>query len=337
MLTLIAASLAWATPVAGGSPPPPAPSASRIVSELDGYAAWLARLSEIQEPVQAELIRIGAEMQVSARDADPAGAVVRLRPSVARSLAAIEHANTALRDLGAPDFPGLGLDENVRPAAILRETIALNGRLRTAVEGFGPMLDAISSHDEAAILSAMTDAISSFRLVVESKVVLARAGLAAIERDTPAWEIAHIDLISLQAIARIFAAYPHNSLTGSDPTLARDLASFAHQLDLAADSGAAKIEAELNRLRASLAEADRNREADYAEILRRNIAILTIDRDVAPIAREMALSLSVGSTSLDGPSITTNQLNELVHRLQPIRMRLLTMMSAETAALQGAH
>lgn len=338
MLTLIAASLAWATPVAGASPPPAAaPAPARLVSELDGYAAWIARLTEIQEPVQAELSRIGAEMQASGGDADLAGAAERLRPDIARGLAVIDRANAALHDLGTPEFPGLGLGEDLRTAAILRETIALNGRLRTAIEGFGPMLDAIRSHDETAILSALTGVVSSFRLIVDSKVVLARANLAAIERDTPAWEIANIDLISLQAIARVFAAYPRNSLTGSDPTLARDLASLAHQLELAADSAAVRIEAELNRLRSSLAGAERNRQADYADILRRNIAILTIDRDAAPIAREMALALSVGATSFDGPSITTDRVTELVRRLQPIRLRLLAMMNAENSALQRAH
>ncbi len=51
----------------------------------------------------------------------------------------------------------------------------------------------------------------------------------------------------------------------------------------------------------------------------------------------MALALSVGAASLDGPSITTEQVSGLVRRLQPVRMRFLALINAENAALQRAH
>ncbi|HEV7658283.1 MAG TPA: hypothetical protein VGO55_00400 [Allosphingosinicella sp.] len=51
----------------------------------------------------------------------------------------IDAATAEIEALDRPEFPSLDLREDVRPAAIAQEILAVNRQIRTAVDAFTPM------------------------------------------------------------------------------------------------------------------------------------------------------------------------------------------------------
>jgi len=338
LVLLAVAACAWSVPSSAQRAPrrPPVTTAT-LDADLAAYGAWLGRVQQVEAPLQAELSGLSASWQEAVRGVGIAEAVARFRPVVARILATADRTDAALRAMDAPEFAGFPIAQDLRPPAILGKMIEINGNIRAAIDSFNPLLDAALHNDEAAVAAAAARMIAGFRLVLESQIVFARGTLAATEADSPAWEVGNIRLIYFRAAERIIRAYPERGETGRDPALPGDLSALARELEAAADRASRGIEGLLATLSRQLQQAERSRDAGYAGIIRRNIAIFTVDRDLVPLARELARILRVGAADIDGQAIAATDLVGLFRQLQPVRARLQALAQAENAALAGAR
>lgn len=335
----LAAALAWAAPLAGqpaSNETPPA--AEAIGAELDAYGQWLGRLRAIEQPVQAELGGIGQAWQAAqAEGGGPREAAARFRPVIARGLATVDAANAQLQALGTPQMDAIDLPAEIRPAVLLDHMLRLNGEIRTVIEGFNPMLDALDRNDTAGVEQAAIRTLEGLRLIIESQVVLTRAELASVSREESMWEVTNFKLIYLQASARVFRAYRPFDPPQVDEDLPRELLAFATQLELDARAGSEKIETELADYSAVLAETEQGGDSSQIGLLRRVIAVFGVNRSYFSLARDLATLLRSEAPLFRGRPVTQESFARFFGQLQRIRARMEEVTDREQAALAEAQ
>lgn len=325
VLLLIAACFAWPAAAVPTLPPEseaPATSAA-IDADMLAYGEWMARILAMQTPVQDQLAALGPAWRTAQADGATLRQLVeRVRPTVARMLAVIDAANREIEALEPPEFVALDLPEDVRPAAIAREILAVNRQIRTAMEAFTPMLDAIQNEDMAAMQASGTRLLASFGLIFESQIVFARATQAAAPRDDPAWALGNFKLLYLRTGARLFAAWKPFQPPRVDEALPGDMMALADELEVNAEQGAQRLDAELETSAAELAEAQGRGDADQVMVLRRSITTFTVARGYFPLSREMAAILRAEAVLVRGQPVTQESTVRVFGRLRPIRVRM---------------
>ena len=307
----------------GGAGQPPHDPLADIAAETANYGTWLGRMLEIEAPVDAQLANLDPQWRAAiAQGGTGPEVAARLRPIIARALAEIDAANRRIDALERPQFTRLALEADLEPAAMAREIRTLNEHIREAFAGFNPMIDAIASNDRAAVEAAGTRILASFALVLETKVLLSRASVAATPRDDPAWAISNIDLIVDRVSARMFGAWRPFAPPRVDPSLPQDLDAFAHELDSTAEQGERVLDAALDRYRSDLAGAERGGEQNAVPIFRRVIDTLSLGRDYFPIARELAALLRAEAGRSRDHAVTQERMMAFFGQLRPMRERL---------------
>lgn len=325
VLLLIAACFAWPAVAVPTLPPESeAPvTTAAIDAEMQAYGEWMARLLAMQAPVQEQLMALGPAWQSAQAGGTTLRQLVeRVRPTIARTLAVIDAAITEIEALERPEFVSLDLPEDVRPAAIAREILAVNRQIRTAIDGFTPLLDAIQNEDRAAVEASGTRLLAGFGLVFESQVVLARASQAATPRDDPSWALGNFELLFFRTGARLFAAWKPFEPPRVDEALPADMIALADELEANAERGAQRLDAELESYVAELADAQERGDASSAMVLRRSIAAFTVTRGYFPLSRELAAILRAEAALVRGQPATQESTIRFFGRLRPIRVRM---------------
>lgn len=324
-LLLFAAGLLSWQPVALAAPPEsgPAASAATIEAEMMAFGEWLLRLNEIVAPMQEKLAGLYPSWEAARAGRGGYGTVVQhMRSVVAQSLASADAVIVRLEALETPDFPALDLPDDVKPAAIRRETLSLAREIRDIVAGFNPVLDAIAANDPEAMERAGLRLLASVRLVFESQATLRRASLAATPRDDWAWEVTNLELLYFRTGALIFEAWRPLEPPRIVPRLADDMLALAAELEANARRGDAKIDADLAEWRTALTEAERSAESNQAGVLRRAIALGLASRDYLAISRDVATILRSQAPQFRGRSVTQGLLVGFFRPLREIRVRM---------------
>jgi hypothetical protein len=325
-LILLVAALA-ARPALAVPTQPPAQEAevspTAIDAEMRRYGEWMARVMALQSPVQTQLSALGPAWQAARAEGGTSRQLVEsIRPTVARTLAVIDTAISELNALEKPRFAALDLPAEVRPAAIVEELLGLNRQLRTTIDAFNPMLDAALNNDLAAVEATGIRVLASLRLVLESQVVITRASQAATPRDDPAWALGNFELIFYRSGARLFAAWHPFEPPRVDDSLPADMIALAGELEVNAEQGAQRLDAELESYAGELADAQERGDASAAAVLSRGIAAFTITRGYFPLSRELAAILRAEAASMRGRPTTQESTVRFFNRLRPIRERM---------------
>jgi hypothetical protein len=277
------------------------PETVRGAAELEGYATWLAELNRRQAPANHAIQSLHGAWQEAFASRDMPRAAAEFRGALARTIEALDAAHADLATIETPDFPRLALGDDLRPAALLTLFRRSNREIRTGIESFHPVLDAVQRNDSAAAQRAVGHLMSAMRLVVRSQATIMRATLAGTPREESSWEIVNLDLLVFNAAERLLAAWPAIESRRPDPGFAPDLLALADRIDANAREGSIKLEAELVSLSAELGEAEAARDTAAVSILRRMIAGLTVSRQVFAPARALAAAFREQAPRLRGP------------------------------------
>ncbi|MBV9900604.1 MAG: hypothetical protein JOZ90_05845 [Alphaproteobacteria bacterium] len=306
---------------------------AEIAAATSAYGNWLGRLLEIERPVETQLVGLDADWRAAfAQGGSGPELAARLRPIVARVVAEVDAASRAIDALQAPRFTGMDLDEGMQPAAMVRDIRTLNGRIREALAGFDTLIDAIAREDRAATDAAAARVVAGFGLVLDAKILLARASLAATPRDDPAWAMGNADLIIERVSARMYGAWrpgaPH-----ADPALPHDLAAFADELEANAANGEQRLDAFMAEIR-SLTDGPRQRAMPSGtDILRRVTAMMSLARGYFPLSRELAAMFRAEADRNRDQVVTDDSVRSFFEQLNPIRLRMAEIGRQIAAAL----
>jgi hypothetical protein len=307
-----------------------------VERELAAYGAWLVRLNETQAPLQQALIRLQQRWQeiVAAGNFDQAAA--EFAPFIAALIADVDRSAAALAALDTPDFPTLELEGDLRTADMRRELVRYTGQLRTVLQSYMPLLDAVRRSDRRATERAGVQLMGNVRLLLQSQILMTRAALAGAPRDEAAFNMIEVQLLFFRASERLLAAWPGLVLETRDATLAADLLRFAGEIERTAAVGESRFAAEDAEWRTELARAERDRERSAASIIRRTLAVLEVYRRIFPLGRELAAVLRAHAPGFADGRVEVAELTGLLRQLQPLRVRIDEITTDEGAALAGS-
>lgn len=313
------------------------PTTEDVQAELTAYGVWLNRSVAADEGLRSGLVRFGEQWQATfSRPMTPAS-VAEMRRSVAALIVEADRAQAALDAVPLPALNVLQLDEDLLPAAMMRDFRQINRQIRSLIQGYYAILDAVERNDERAAGRAIGASLGSLRLLYQNQATIARAGLALAPREESSWNMANVGLQFFQAGARVLAAWPADSSPGTDRSLAADLRSFAAALEATAAEGERRMIVEEETSRADLAEAERARDAGLASILRTGLRVAAIDRDIFVQGRRLAAVLRSGAARFDGGRISADAVSRFFAEIVPIKVRLDEIAAQESAALAAGN
>jgi hypothetical protein len=309
------------------------PSTEALQTDLAAYGSWLNRSVTADEGLRGGLIRFGGQWEAAFSRPLTAAAIGELRRGVAALIVEADRAQALLDAVPIPTLSALQLDEDMRPAAMMRDLRAVNRQIRTLIEGYYPILDALERNDEGAAHRAMAGSMGAMRLVYQNQAAIARASLAVTPREESSWNMGNVGFHFFQAGARILAAWPADNRSGTDRSFAADLRGLAATREATAAEGERRMIAEEETSRASLTEAELARENGLASMLRTQRRIAEIDRDIFVQARRLVAVLRSGAARFDGGLINAQALAGFFEEIVPIKVRLDEIAAEESAAL----
>ena len=332
LLIMLAAGLFCAAPAAAQTNEL-TPTVEALSADMAAYGEWLTRANEVQAPLMAALQQIDGRWSAAMAAGSPQAAAAAFRPFIAETVGIIARVNTQLEALPAPEFPRLDVADDLRPGAIVRDMRRLNDQIRAFVESYDPLLIAMERDDPAAVRQAGGQMVGALRLIFDSQILMTRGALAATPRDESTWEMQNVQLLYYSAGARILESWPEDHIAGTDRALAGDLRDLASRLDANAEVGSSKIEAELAETRQLLADAESDGDSASAAIFRTTIGVFEIDRQIFPVARELANILRTHASRLEDGRMTIARIGAVFGDLQRIRRRIDEISIEEAAAL----
>lgn len=284
-------------------------------SDLRGYGEWLGQIDEIETPVQQQMTGLQAVWRRSMNSTMREG-IPLIRNYISSALAVIDAADARIAAITVPDFPHLSLGEDLLPSAIVLQIRQFNRQIRAVVASYLPLLDSFTRPQETE--AAATRLLANLRLVFESQLVLLRAGQASTPRDYVAWDIAGLQIGFVRAGARIFSAYDplHPQV---DAHLPADLIAIADELDACVLRVDQKLTASLGRLDNAIAEAERLADVNRVAVLRRSRAVIALNRDYIPVARQLSTSLQQAAAAVRGRPLTSDLLMRTFAPLGAVR------------------
>ena len=336
---LLSANSVPTTPPAGAPPPPSAADINtRLASaneDIRQYGVWLQGATRIEASARAALVSLQAEWQhlFQAPAAQRAQAAAHFRDELRVRLARLDEANAQLRALETPGVGELPLPSDLQPAQLRDQMIVINGQLREAMSGFGPISDAFVRQDVAAARSSMQRVMASLRAVFRSQILLIRAHMSALPSDDPGQDLAQFQLHYFRAYDRILAAWPTNMIARSDPTFATDVSALAQDLDQLADAGSARLEALISRAQRGVGTAHDRGLSSGVDLLHRASATLETLRPMFDAARALAATLRAGASSVRNGQVTVVMLGALAQRIQLIQADIERASAATGAAM----
>ena len=335
LILIAAAFLGCAAPDATFAAPSPAPAAERVNAEMAAYGAWLERTNAIQAPVTAAIRGMQGRWQAAFAGRDIEAAIAAYRPVLAEINAAADRANADYAAMPTPEFTALDLPPDTQPRALISEMVRLNGQVKDFVRSYEPMFEALRRNDLAAVQRAGRQMIRGLNLILESQIVMTRAGLGATSRDDPSWEMQNVQLLYFRAAARVLASWPENLVSATDRSLPGDLRTLAGLLEGSVASGTERLERELATMRPQLADAQRRNDAARAAVLRRAVAVYDVDREIFTAGRELAGLLRTHAERMNDGRVDLNRITDAFRDMQGIRRRFDDIIVREAAALSG--
>lgn len=336
---LLAGLLAFAVPAAPAvaAQKDEAPNIDAVQADLAAYGAWLNQAMVTDRPVQEALTSFGDRWQATfARGVNPA-AVAEMRREIAALVAVVDRSYAELEALPIPTISTLPLDADLLPSALMRDLKAVNRQVRALVESFGPILDGIARNDERATYRALSGTIGGARLLYQTHATMTRASMAVIPRDESIWNMSDVGLLFFRAGGRVLAAWPADSVAGTDRSLAADLRAIAAELEATSAQGEQRLAAEIEADRVELAEAERQRDRPLAAILHTGIRVGEIDSEIFVQGRRLAAILRTGADRFRDGRVTLESLGEFFGLMVPVKERLDAIALEESAALAAGN
>lgn len=336
-LLIVAAALSWAQPaVAQGTPPLERSQTEAIDVQHAAFARWLAALNAVQQPVQVMLAGVQGQVQAMMSASDFRAAAPGFRAALNRDLIVLDAVDARLAALDAPDLPLLELPEDLRPASIKRQVVAMNANIRTALQSFLPMLDALARRDLRAVEAASNRAMSAVRLMLVSQLLMVRAQQAGIPREMAGWHVMNIHVIYYRLMVQLLDAWPGMGPARTAPAVSREMLEAAAGLEEAVRIGEPRMEREISLMRAALADAERGGDQAAVRILRRSIAAdvlvgeyFSVGRDFAAFLRREAPPLASRRQTIDDFVALLQRVYPFRNRMQEIEMRASTLPAQE--------
>lgn len=280
VLLCAVAQPAFAQDVVKDRAPPPTPQEMRdLRAQTTAYGAWLVRLNAAASGANQELGAIQAEWQAAMQLRSSAAAIARFRPALARAIAKVADAKRQVLALDKPDFPELKLDDDLRPAQLVVETVQLLDRMTVLLNSFEPLMTAMSSGNVRAVEQSGSQMLDAARLLLENQALMAGAGLVTTERDSGAYYLQHFQERLFRSAARVLGTARQVMFGRTDPAAAEDFDAFATEIVDAARQGRAKMTAEIAHFEgvAASATAAGRGDTDAVRVLRKSAAVLRID------------------------------------------------------------
>lgn len=342
-ILLTMAALAWSSPVAAKptlfeteqAAPVAGADPAQYADAMRAYGEWIVRLGEAQAPLQAHLNGLHGEWQAVLRSRRPAD-IQRFREHIAEALSRVDAAHDALSSLPSPDVSLIELPDALTPDAIVRNMMRINRELRTAIETFGPAIDATLSGDSAAAEAAVRRMLTSVGLVLESNVVTSRAMLSVASPEDGSWELQNVEHLYFRVAARAFGAWPRILEGRPEPGLWADLLAIADELDATAEAGAAKTDAEAAAFDAELEAMSADPDPAVSEVLRNAAASVEVSGRVFSLARRLAGQIRANKSSHAGSGTDVQSLMTLFSHLREFRSEYDAIVTAIGAAMAGA-
>jgi hypothetical protein len=313
----------------------PAPAA--YAREFQAIGAWMLRLESAVAPIGEAVGAMSGWWDSAESAGDVERGVGRIRAGLAEALAKIDAVDASLAALDRPEFPALPLTPDMRPARIVSDMGTINGHVRTLLQRYATMLEAMLRDDRRAVQAAGTETIAGLRLINSTQVLLRRAALAATPRDESSWEMLNVQLLLFRVPERLLVSWEQTGGSGRDERLQADLGRFADELDATAEAGSAKLEREIAQLAASLSAAERRGVRARIATERASLEVRIVDRAVFQIAREMAAGLRGDAAQFADGNVTVARLGGVVRRLHPFRDRLQDVVRQENAIAAGVR
>jgi hypothetical protein len=331
--------LASAQPAASHAQPRPvSPAAAAAVNdEMVAFGLWLGRLQEAQAPLQGQLASFQARWQAAVSSGDLRRASRDIRPLVAEMLAAIDRNVAALDALQPIEISSLPLPRELQPRALLVGMRGVNGNLRSAIRQFPAMLEAMERDDVRAFQRAADAMVASIRAALDGRILLSRAGLAAVPRGHSGWTRTNVELQVMRSVSRLFEAWPEDDETRTDARLAADLRAIAAEMEDAARRGPVLLGAELAQHRRLIASPAARTNPGAVAVTRRAIAVGEAGQGIYPLAGDFAAALRRAATRFDGGRVSMEQLGAVLTALSPLRQRFEQIGAAEIQALSAAR
>ena len=304
-----------------------------LEAEMTRFGAWLIEADRVQAPIQALLGELGPRWAAVAAAQD-GRAVREYRAFILRGIETVDRTRSAIQALPAPTLQLLDLPAEFQPPGLRSQLVEANGQVRTLLESYLPALDAIERRDPAAAARATDEMIRSMRLLFQLRQLMVRAQQAAVPVDQSARDAIQVQLLYLRAGERFVAAWPDRGVGRIDADLGDELRQIAAELDEVAGSGAAKSADELAFFTDALPAVERE-DPTAAVVLRRALAVLEIDGDFFPLAREISALLRSQAPRFDGGRGDVDDLLESFRRLLPFRARMDDILRREGEALAG--
>jgi len=207
--------------------------------------------------------------------------------------------------------------------------------MRVAVESFVPLLQAVAQGDATEAERAGNGMLQSLALVFRSQIVMTRASLVATPSDESAWHMVRFQLGYFQAGERLLRAFRPFNRGYVDTELANDMIRLAEQLEDDARKGTRKVDSEIAEFREILLEAEHD--TPEAGMLRRLIAVLTIDRGYFELATELAALLRAEAPQVRGRGLTEASLMRVFLPMRQIKDRWVEIARNEAAAMAEAN
>jgi len=333
---LVAALLAVSAQVAApGVAAQPAPAA--YAREFQAMGAWMLRLERAVAPMDESVGAMSGWWDAAESAGDIERGVGRIRAGLAEALAKLDAVDASLAALDRPDFPALPLTADMRPAQIVRDMATINGHVRTLLQRYATLLEAMLRNDRQAVRIAGNETIAGLRLLNSAHVLLRRVALAANPREESTWEMLNVQLLLFRVPERLLASWEQTGGSGRDERLQADLEVFADELDATAGAGAAKLEREIAAIGASLSAAERRGVRAEIATERAALEVRIVDRAIFQIAREMAAGLRGDAAQFADGTVTIARLGGVVRRLHPFRNRLQDVVRQENAIAAGVR
>jgi hypothetical protein len=302
-------------------------------AEVAAFAAWLNRANAIQLRSQAQIMGLGpAVQQINASGAPAAERVRRIRAILQQALTAIEAMRAEFEALDAPDFPGIDLPPELRPAALKRQMLQLNRDHRSLIAELLRAVEA-GAANPGAFPTAVQGLFRSIAAIYDSQILFARATMESAPRDSAERAIYSFEVAYLRGMYRVFRAYsPFNPVV--DRALPADLIALADEVDTQIRDGEAHLAAELAAMEREL--AGEAAQARRAPLLRHAIATMSISRDYFPVARRLAAHFRELAQSLRGQALTEGVLSRVVVPMRQFRVDMDAVSIRQNQALAAA-
>ncbi|MDH7970599.1 hypothetical protein QH494_00225 [Sphingomonas sp. AR_OL41] len=342
LATLVFAASAANAQTQGGPPQDSvavasAPSRAADFDEgFSRYGRFLQQIQTAEQPALASFSAFSEEVRAAMALTDHALARRRVHASIDHTLAAIATADTQVAAVAIVEVDVLKLPPELQPAAQQQSVRTLNGQMRTAINGFGPTIDAAVRNDPRAAAATGRAMLGNIKLVLDTSELLARGQAAAVKDEGGGRELFAFEATFYHTVSRLLSAYQIGRAPRLDTVLVRDLLAAATEVDALRQSRITKSQAIIARLRAASEDArskgDQARQALADKLLR----VFEAGQPVADLMQRFSAVVRQSATTLTTHPAGSAVLMAAIKTLMPFKQGIMAVADAENRAASGA-